>query len=233
MAKSIKRRSNKRSNKKSYKKSYKRSTKKSTKRSTKRSNKKINKNIKHISLKRHKKHKKKHSMIIKKLRQPMRHGGNMNGGMISSPAAGPVGYSWDGGNVGTWPGAQASEGLDTNGATMSNHFSLSKNGIVVGGLEPARSTSDDQIFKGGRRIKKRKGKKQKGGFIQELINVVRGGENNVNGGYYNLIGKNQPISQNPYPTQEQPIDTDYKFIGQHPSNVRQIYIDANNSVAKI
>jgi len=193
----------------------------------------MNKNIKHISLKRHKKHKKKHSLIIKKHRQPIRNGGNMKGGMVTSPAAGPVGYSWDGGNVGTWPGAQASEGLDTNGATMSNHFSLSKNGIVVGGLEPARSTSDDQIFKGGRRIKKRKGKKQKGGFIQELINVVRGGENNVNGGYYNLIGKTQPISQNPYPTQEQPIDTDYKFIGQHPSNVRQIYIDANNSVAKI
>ena len=226
MAKSINRRSNKRSNKRSIKRSIKRS-----------STKKMNKNIKHISLKRHKKHKKKHSMIINKHRQipsqSMRHGGNMNGGMVSSPSAGPVGYSWDGGNVGTWPGAQASEGLDTNGATMSNHFSLSKNGIVVGGLEPPRSTSDDQIFKGGRRMKKTKGKKQKGGFIQELINVVRGGENNVNSGYYNLIGKTQPISQNPYPTQEQPIDADYKFIGQPPSNVRQIYIDANNSVAKI
>ena len=237
MAKSIKRRSNNRSNKKSNKKSTKKSYKRSTKRSTKRSNKKMNKNIKHISLKKNKKNKKKYSMIIKKYRhipsQSMYNGGNMKGGMVTSPAAGPVGYSWDGGNVGTWPGAQASEGLDTNGETMSNHFSLSKNGIVVGGLEPARSTSDDQIFKGGRRIKKRKGKKQKGGFIQELINVVRGGENSVNGGYYNLTGKTQPISQNPYPTQEQPIDNDSKFIGQTPSNIRQIYIDANNSVAKI
>ena len=55
----------------------------------------------------------------------------------------------------------------------------------------------------------------------------------VNGGYYNLTGKVQPISQNPYPTQEQPIDNNYKFIGQSPSNIKQIYIDANNSVAKI
>ena len=159
------------------------------------------------------------------------HGGKMKGGMVSSPSAGPVGYSWDGGNVGTWPGAQASEGLDTNGVAMSNHFSLSKNGIVVGGIDPARSTSDDQIFKGGKKIKK--GTKQKGGFLQEIINVVRGGENAVNGGYYNLTGKVQPISQNPYPTQEQPIDNNYKFIGQSPSNIKQIYIDANNSVAKI
>ena len=87
------------------------------------------------------------------------------------------------------------------------------------------------ILLGGKKIKK--GNKQKGGFIQEIINVVRGGENAVNGGYYNLTGKVQPISQNPYPTQEQPIDNNYKFIGQSPSNIKQIYIDANNSVAKI
>jgi hypothetical protein len=229
MSKSIKRRSNKISNKKK--------NKRTSKRTNKRSNKKVNKNIKRVSIKKlhrgHKMHKARHYSRALHQRGATRYGGHMHGGMVSSPSAGPVGYSWDGGNVATWPGAQASEGLDTNGATMSNHFSLSKNGIVVGGLEPARSTSDDQIIKGGRRMKKRKGTKQKGGFVQELINVVRGGENSVNGGYYNLIGKTQPISQNPYPTQEQPIDTNYKFSGQPPSNVRQIYIDANNSVAKI
>lgn len=158
----------------------------------------------------------------------------MKGGMVSSPAAGPVGYSWDGGDLATWPGAAATQGLNTNGIAMSNYFKLSPNGVVVGGLDPARSTKDDQLMtppmNGGRR---KKGKKQKGGFFQELVNLGRGAQYNIQGVGYGLMGKNQPISQNPYPTESQPIDSDSKFIGVPPPNVRQLFVNANNQVAKI
>jgi hypothetical protein len=116
------------------------------------------KNIKRVSIKKmkhaHKKHLGHHYVKMKHKSHRSRLGGagcmcggkKMKGGMVSSPAAGPVGFSWDGGNIGTWPGASATKGLDTNGATMSNHFKLSPNGIVVGGLNPARSTTDDQLM---------------------------------------------------------------------------------------
>jgi hypothetical protein len=153
----------------------------------------------------------------------------MKGGMVSSPAAGPVGYSWQGGNEASWPGAAASQGLDTQGKTMSNHFKVSPNGVVVGGIDPYSGTSNQN---GGRK-RKGKGKKQKGGFFQEIVNLGRGAQYGVNGGYFNLVGKQQPISQNPYPTEDQPIDVNYKMIGAAPPNVRNIYVDANNQVAKI
>ena len=200
--------------------------------------KRTNKNIKRVSLKKmHRGHKLRKGLHYKSglhKSRSVRYGGKMKGGMISSPASGPVGYPWDGGNIGSWPGAQASNGLDTNGMTMSNHLPLSKDGIAVGGINVARSSSDDQLLKGGRKMKmKIKGKGQKGGFFQEIVNLGRGIQHNVNGGYFNLMGKAQPISQNPYPTQEQPIDGDYKYIGQPPVDVRKIYIDANDTVSKI
>ena len=198
--------------------------------------KRTNKNIKRVSFKKmHRGHKLRKGLHYKRglhKSRSVRYGGKMKGGMISSQAAGPVGYPWDGGNIGSWPGAQASNGLDTNGMTMSNHLPLSKDGIAVGGINVARSSSDDQLLKGGRKMK-RKGKDQKGGFFQEIVNLGRGIQHNVNGGYFNLMGKAQPISQNPYPTQEQPIDGDYKYIGQPSVDVRKIYIDANDTVSKI
>ena len=198
--------------------------------------KRTNKNIKRVSLKKmHRGHKLRKALHYKSglhKSRSVRYGGKMKGGMISSPASGPVGYPWDGANIGSWPGAQASNGLDTNGMTMSNHLPLSKDGIAVGGINVARSSSDDQILKGGRKMKI-KGKGQKGGFFQEIVNLGRGIQHNVNGGYFNLMGKAQPISQNPYPTQEQSIDGDYKYIGQPSVDVKKIYIDANDTVSKI
>ena len=207
------------------------------------------KNIKRVSIKKmkfaHKKHLGHHYLKGKHKTHRSRLGGRgcmcgggkkMKGGMVSSPAAGPVGYSWNGGDIGTWPGAAATKVLDTNGATMSNHFKLSPSGVVVGGLELPRSTTDDQIIRppmSGGRKRKGKGKKQKGGFFQELVNLGRGAQYGVQGVGYGLMGKNQPISQNPYPTESQPIDRDTKFIGVAPANVRQIFVNANNQVAKI
>jgi hypothetical protein len=222
-------------------KSLKRRTYKKHRKSHTKNRKANAKNIKRVSLKKlhkgHKTRKARHYMRGLHKVQRSYYGGKMRGGMVSSPAAGPVGYSWDGGNISSWPGAQASEGLDTNGQTMSNHFSLSKNGIVVGGIDPARSTSDDQLLKGGKGKKRTKGKKgkksQKGGFFQEIVNLGRGVENGINGGYFNLMGKTQPISQNPYP-QNQPIDNDFKYIGGMPNdNIKNMTSNANKSVTGI
>jgi len=222
---------------------------KSMKRRSYKKRKASRKNIKRVSIKNmkhaHKKHLTHHYAKGKHKTHRSRYGGTgcmcgggkkMKGGMVSSPAAGPVGYSWNGGDIGTWPGAAATKGLDTNGATMSNHFKLSPNGIVVGGLNPARSTTDDQLMtppmNGGRK-RKGKGRKQKGGLFQELWNLGRGVQYNVQGVGYGFAGKQQPISQNPFPTESQPIDRDAQFIGGQTTDVRKIFIDANNQVAKI
>jgi hypothetical protein len=164
----------------------------------------------------------------------------MKGGMVSSPASGPVGYSWNGGDISSWPGAKASQGLNTNGASMSNHFKVSPNGIVVGGVttpEPSRgnhlSTSSMNGGKKHKKHKKNKQKTQKGGFFQELINLGRGVQYNVQGIGYGLVGKQQPISQNPFPTESQPIDNGAKIISTTPTNIKQVFVDANKTVAKI
>ena len=163
----------------------------------------------------------------------------MRGGMVSSPAAGPVGYSWEGGNEATWPGVGANHGINTQGTTMSNHFALSPNGIAVGGIELARSTSDDVNMnssmsggkgKKGRNRRKGKGGNMKGGFFQEIVNLGRGAQYGVNGGYFNLGGKMQPLSQNPYPT-DQPINKTSSFIGGIPPDVEAIYKNANMNAA--
>jgi len=159
----------------------------------------------------------------------------MKGGMVSSPASGPVGFSWDGGKIETWPGAASSQGLDTNGSTMSNHFPVSENGIAVGGVSIARSSSDDFIVKpkmnGGR--KRYNKKSQKGGFFQEMVNLGRGAVYNIQGKYHGLVGQNQPISENPFPTEKHPIDNDVKIIRSPVPNVGKMFEDANNSTSRL
>jgi len=151
-----------------------------------------------------------------------RRGGNcgcgMKGGMISSPASGPIGTPWS--------GSDDKPVINTQGITMSNHFKVSPNGVVVGGIDPYGGSSGIIGGKSKRKSKRKskcncngkcnckgKGKKQKGGFFQEIVNLGRGVQYGLNSGYFNLVGKQQPISQNPYPTESQPIDNDYKYIG--------------------
>jgi hypothetical protein len=200
----------------------------------------MRKNTKRRSLKQNKKRKMSRKVSRKVNRKFRMRGGSVNG---------PVGYSWNGGDVGTWPGVQASQGMNTNGATMSNHFSLSPNGIVVGGIEPAVSTSDDQLINssstsmsGGKKKNKRmrskknrRSKKQRGGLgFQSIVNLGRGLEAGAKGVYYNFAGQSQPNSQNPYPTQGQYAHSN----NTHPSvnmpiDYRNMYIEANNTVAQI
>jgi hypothetical protein len=161
-------------------------------------------------------------------------GKKMKGGMVSSPKMQSIGYSWDGGNVGSWPGVSASHGVNTDGLTMSNHFAVSENGVVVGGINPPADPRSEQFMLGGGKKKSRKNKKtQKGGFFQEIVNLGRGIGYNLQGSYFDLKGNPQPISQNPFPTQNQPINNDVKIIGGNPPDVRKIFINANNQVAKI
>jgi hypothetical protein len=147
----------------------------------------------------------------------------MRGGMVSSPAAGPVGYPWQGGNYVT---------------PTPNYFAYSPNGIAVGGTELARSTTDDFIMEppmnGG--SNKRKGHKgQKGGFFQEIVNLGRGAQYGLNGGYFDLTGKQQPLSQNPYPTTQPFSNSDSSstsIVQSMAPDVKQLYINANNQVLK-
>ena len=167
-------------------------------------------------------------------KKSMRRMHRMRGG--SGVPNGPVGYSWNGGNPATWPGVEASKGMDTQGMAMSNHFALSKNGVLVGGIEPARSTKDDPIStppqNGGRRRKGRRGKyHQKGGFLQDIVNLGRQGVVNVQSTIDGIYGMRPPVS--PYPYEDQPINADYKFVGTVPPDVRQIYVKANETVGKL
>jgi len=180
-----------------------------------------------------------------KLSRKYKRNSRMRGGSVN----GPVGYSWNGGDVATWPGVQGSHGMNTNGATMSNHFSLSPNGIVVGGIEPAISTSDDQLITssstsmyGGKKKNKRMrckkntiNKKQTGGIgFQSIVNLGRGLESGVKGVYYNYAGESQPNSQNPYPTQGQYVNSNKsQTIDNNSIDVRDMYTKANETVAKI
>ena len=81
---------------------------------------------------------------------------------------------------------------------------------------------------------KRKGhKRQKGGFFQEIVNLGRGAQYGVNGGYFDLTGKQQPLSQNPYPTTQPFSNSDSSSTSNVQSmapDVKQLYINANNQV---
>ena len=217
---------------KSMKVHYKKKTMKKRKSSGK---KHMRKNTKRRSNKKIKRRKMSYKSNRKSTRRSKMRGGSTHG---------PVGYSWNGGDVGTWPGVQASQGMNTNGATMSNHFSLSPNGIVVGGIEPAVSTSDDQLMdsssasmSGGKKRKNnKKGKQQKGGLgFQSILNLGRGLESSAKGVYYSYAGEKQPNSDNPFPTQGQYAhnNNNTQTNNNNLPDIRGSYVKANETVAKI
>ena len=217
---------------KSMKVHYKKKTMKKRKSSGK---KHMRKNTKRRSNKKIKRRKMSYKSNRKSTRRSKMRGGSTHGS---------VGYSWNGGDVGTWPGVQASQGMNTNGATMSNHFSLSPNGIVVGGIEPAVSTSDDQLMNsssasmsgGKKRKNNKKGKQQKGGLgFQSILNLGRGLESSAKGVYYSYAGEKQPNSDNPFPTQGQYAhnNNNTQTNNNNLPDIRGSYVKANETVAKI
>jgi hypothetical protein len=106
--------------------------------------------------------------------------------------AGPIGFPYIQGDVGTWPGVAGVDG-------QSNYYPLSDNGIPSGPFDPPVSTRNMEypyLYNM---------KKQSGGGLtallpQDLVNFgnsLTGGVSDVYNGYQ---GKIPPISNNPYPT---------------------------------
>jgi hypothetical protein len=120
---------------------------------------------------------------------------------------GPVGYAWKGGNVNTWPGVK---GVDS----MSNHFPLSKYGVTPGGVDPLYGSSV-----------------QKGGFLQDLVNLGRYGQYDGQSIVNGFMGVKAPV--NPLPYNDQPIDKDMKIITSNVPDLTKYYVDANNYAGKL
>lgn len=177
----------------------------------------------------------------------------MRGGY--GPGAGPVGYSWDGANPTTWPGVIAANGGDTQGATMSNFYKLSPNGVAVGGVDIAvpevgqfggrrrrtvRHKKSNKNRRGGkkksnrrksRRTHKKMKRVYKGGFgPQELINFGRDLKYNLQGAVSSYMGDQQPVNPSPL---VQPIGQNYKIIEPTPTNLPRSYSLAGSSVAPL
>ena len=120
---------------------------------------------------------------------------------------GPVGYAWKGGNVNTWPGVK---GVDS----MSNHFPVSKYGVSPGGVDPLTGSAV-----------------QKGGFLQDLVNLGRYGQYDGQSIVNGFMGVKQPV--NPLPFNDQPIDKNMKIITSDVPDLTKYYVDANNYVGKL
>lgn len=184
----------------------------------------------------------------------------MRGGY--GPGAGPVGYPLKNGDVATWPGVIAANGGNTQGATMSNFYPLSKNGIAVGGVNIA--TPEVGQF-GGRKVKKyakkisnkhkrTNRKSRKGGKRSRKITrknkqtkrknrVLRGGfgpQELINFGRELQYRAKTAVSDfmgNQQPVDPsplvQPISKDYKIIEPTPTNLPRSYNLAGSSVSPL
>jgi len=169
--------------------------------------------------------------------------------------AGPVGYSWYGSRPTTWPGVIAANGGNTQGATMSNFYKLSPNGVAVGGADIAvpevgqfggrrskniRRRKSNKGKRGGKKIThKRKQKTShrrmrrmyKGGFgPQELINFGRDLKYKLQGAVSSYMGDQQPVNPSPL---VQPIGKEYQIIEPSPTNLPRSYSLAGASVAPL
>ena len=126
---------------------------------------------------------------------------------LKGGSLGPVGYSWKGGDESTWPGAKGF-------SSMSNHFPVSKYGITPGGVDPAIQSRG-----------------QKGGFLQDLVNLGRYGEYDARSVMNGFMGVKQPLS--PLPYDDQPIDKDIKVVSTNPPDITKYYVDANKFAGKL
>lgn len=169
--------------------------------------------------------------------------------------AGPVGYAWDGAKPTTWPGVIAANGGDTKGATMSNFYKLSPNGIAVGGVDIAvpevgqfgglkqptlKHRKLNRNKKNGRRMTRRHVSKTnrrkikrvyKGGFgPQELINFGRDLKYQLQGAISSYMGNQQPVNPSPL---VQPIGKKYHIIEPTPTNLPRSYSLSGASVAPL
>ena len=185
-----------------------------------------------------------------------------NVGGWRSQAAGPVGCGWVGGEMGTWPGVFGAAGGDTRGATISNHYPLSKNG--VGPSYPGASTRNKRFtgfkMQGGSSCRRRhktrrrgnarrigkagrrkrvgiRGKARRGGGLRPIVpqvvaNTFWQAGAAMKGMGAAIAGKVFPISSQPS-VLRQPIDQNYTYLGSAPVDVEKIHLAAGDSVSRM
>lgn len=155
---------------------------------------------------------------------------NIYRGGFGPPGPVAVGYPLVYGNTASWPGVSG------NNQGMGNHFDLSKVGIPSGPFDPPISSREivqpfSSSFKygGGSRRTRRRGRHHRGGGLmpQELVNLGDSFRFGISSLASKFLGSvNQPV--NPFPTEDQGIDTNYKLI---PSKVPNLY-DISKNVHK-
>jgi len=167
------------------------------------------------SNRRNKSHKRERKHKMNKTRKTIYRGG-------FGPGSTPIGYPLVYGNTLSWPGVSG------NPQGMGNHYALSKVGIPSGPFDPPISSREiaepfSSSFKYGgssRRTRHRSRAHRGGGLMpQELVNLG----DSINFGVSSLASKflgsvNQAV--NPFPTEDQGIDTNYKII---PAKVPNLY----------
>ena len=156
-------------------------------------------------------------------------------GAWKSGASGPVGGAWKS-TPATWPGGTGS----LNGATVSNHYGLSKCGAGSGGVTPyfGMSSATGAAAYGGGKRRRRSKRAQRGGlgistFLpQPVLNAWRDATGKIWGAGYGYAGLSAPASNNSDPT-HQPIDNNYDYIGGIPPDVPSINQFAGEAVAQL
>jgi hypothetical protein len=148
----------------------------------------------------------------------------MRGGY--GPGANTVGYAYDGGNVGTWPGVYSSLlGGNTNGMSMSNYYPLSPNGIPAGAnFLPISTNNVYPVQTGGAPLWLSKI------LPSEVLNSTRLITGGLGNAYNSYVG--QQTNASPLP-QYQPIDQTQVPIVANIPNVPLIHLQAGQAAANI
>jgi len=178
------------------------------------------------------------------------------------PGSGPVGYPWSG-KPENWPGVLAANGADTEGATMSNFYPLSKYGVAVGGVDPAvpevqfggkrkmrkarksskkhmRNMRAKAAVKATKKHQKRGGKKSRHNRSKRhmkggfLPQELLNFGRNVKYGIHGVINDFMGYKPPVNPSPlDQPINGNYKVIEPVPINLGKSYRLAGATVAEI
>lgn len=168
------------------------------------------------------------------------------------PGQHPVGTSYDGGNIETWPGVKG----NTTGISESNHYSYNTNVVdppikgayIIGGKNNKRRNKTKRTKRNKtnkrktKRINKTKTNKTKtnktkinirntqngGSFIpQDLVNLGRVITNNTSNFINKMTGNETTISPLPY---NQPLEYTNQPYNNKPVDIEKIY---NESVDKV
>jgi len=159
-------------------------------------------------------HKRKRSTTHKRKR-------TMRGGF--GAGAGPLGYSWVGKDVNTWPGVAGVPG-------QSNFLPLSKYGVPAGNSQQLPENTSEA------NIKNIFG--QKGGSLtdiipQDLVDFGRSLTGGVQGAIYGYQGVERPYSTYSSPVVQNAINSQQKYIDNTHLDLKTIHNNAGNTVAKI